>query len=378
MIVLSGCSALEDTGGGQTPSATGTPVETVTSTQTDTGMENGSETETQAQFDASVRYPTGGVAGNESVVEIDVENTGEARGQYNATLTADGEQVATESVTLDSGVSTTVSLTHTFEEPGEHTLSVADRNATITVYETPRAFIDAQEDTVETVSYQEDTSFDGTVQSSGRTVETETESAVTVSKNLTAETMYETGTATTTARGETSTDSVQTWIVDGVEYSKSVGDNGETTYDRELSDEFDEGDAEMGNASLQPYLRTAHTDDEYVFIIEANTSAEATELWRTLTSLQDENIEIVTSSEMDALRFEYRYDRQTGHQTREVADVESSGGETFVELDMTITKSSYSYGEQVTVEVPQDVKDGTSDSGTTGGSGTYAALAAGH
>jgi len=348
MLVLSGCSGLLE--------EQSTPTEA-------------------SGFSETIQLPDGGVVGEESVVEIELNNSGTEERQYDATLTADGESVDEASVTVAGGESRTLSLTHTFEETGEHTLSVADRNTTIPVYKTPRAFINAQEATVETVTYQEDTSFDGTVQYDGRTVETETESAVTVSKNLTAETMYETGTEETTTRGETSTESVQTWVVDGVEYSKSVDEEGETTYDRELSDEFDDDNAEFGNASLQPYLRTAHTDEEYVFVIEANTSAEATELWRTLTSLTDENIDVVTASEMDDLRFEFRYDRQTGYQTGEVADVESSGGETFVELDMTITKSSYSYGEQVTVEVPQDVKDSTGGSGTTGDSGTYAALA---
>ncbi|MBX0287587.1 hypothetical protein EGH22_14735 [Halomicroarcula sp. F28] len=74
--------------------------------------------------------PQGGVAGEQSDARIQSNNTASSEREYEATLTADGTQIASESVTVTPEESTTLALTHTFEETGEHTISVGNRTRT--------------------------------------------------------------------------------------------------------------------------------------------------------------------------------------------------------------------------------------------------------
>ncbi|MBX0287588.1 hypothetical protein EGH22_14740 [Halomicroarcula sp. F28] len=357
MVVLSGCSALENTGGSQTPSATGTPVETATPTQTDMGMANGSETETPAQFDASVRYPNGGVAGNESIVRIDVENTGGQQGQYNATLTADGEQVATESVTLDGGASTTVSLTHTFETTGQHDLSTGTSSRTIQVYDSARNFTDAAMERVETARIEEFNTVDAAVSANETTFNITAEGSATIRKNYAAETQYRNVTTRTTLFGQTSVERTEEWTVDGTVFSRTIGDDGERDYTREPSDEF-EDDNPLENDTVLDYLSTEHTDDEYVFIVETENSAESTELLRSFRESDDESDNSGPSAEsIDELYFELRYDRQTGRSTTELIRFNARSGEDYDSFEFTSRREYVAFNETVSVEVPGEVRD---------------------
>ena len=69
--------------------------------------------------------PDGSVdAGEETVVDVDVENRGGAAGERSLTLAADGEAIATRAVRLDPDASTTVSFPVTMADPGVYELTV--------------------------------------------------------------------------------------------------------------------------------------------------------------------------------------------------------------------------------------------------------------
>ena len=62
-----------------------------------------------------------------------MRNTGGEAGEYNATLTVDGEAVATETGTIGAESQRVVPLSHTFDEPGEYTVGVGDETVPVRV-----------------------------------------------------------------------------------------------------------------------------------------------------------------------------------------------------------------------------------------------------
>ncbi|QLG28089.1 hypothetical protein HUG10_11225 [Halorarum halophilum] len=63
------------------------------------------------------------------------ENVGGATGEYLLTLRVDGEPAAEATGRLDPGERTNVSVSHTFEQPGTYTVSVAGRSYRVEVHE---------------------------------------------------------------------------------------------------------------------------------------------------------------------------------------------------------------------------------------------------
>jgi len=324
LVVLSGCSAL-----------------------------TGQGTPTSGSLSESVVLPEGGVAGEQSVVRIQLNNTASSEKQYGATLTADGTEVASDSVTVAAGETTTLSLTHTFEETGEHTISVANKTRTIQVYEDPRSFVEAQTDAVGTARIEETTRFDGVVNRFGEQVDVTATGSATIVKNYTAERLYEEGELETRTNGDSTTETSEEWVVDGMQYTKTVEDDGTTEYEQELSDEFD--DTDIDDEEFQPYLRTEHTDTEYVYVLEANSSTDATRLWESIGDGGDG----ISEESLTYIYFELRYDRQTGRLNTTVGRVRGEGGTTFAELDMTVTQEYTEYGVDTDISVPSDVRDET-------------------
>ncbi|MCQ1535995.1 hypothetical protein FTO70_09950 [Methanosarcina sp. KYL-1] len=74
-------------------------------------------------------------AGKEAKISIDVENTGNAAGEYNVELVVNGSVVDSQSISLDAGQSTTVTFTHVEEVPGTYKVEIDDQEAEYTVLE---------------------------------------------------------------------------------------------------------------------------------------------------------------------------------------------------------------------------------------------------
>lgn len=322
-VVLSGCSALDGGDGG-----------------------DGGITE-------SASFPAGGVAGDQVSVEVTVDTVGDAAGESALELRVDGETVDSASVSLDPGESQTVTLTHTFESAGEYDLAVAGEETTLTVYETPRAYVSAAMDDVETERYVENATLDGQAVVDGQARPFHQESSTTARKNLTAETMYEREEQTTEFLGETTEQTTETWVVDGTRYVREVDeDSGETTYTSGPAAEFDDGDSDFSAEALTEYLSTERTDDRYVFTFEAESSAEATDLWAAI----DENEEIPATA-VSSVSLEYRADRRTGRLTEARFEVTLADYQAFSTLDITIRQNVTAYDEPVAVAVPDEVRE---------------------
>ena len=96
---------------------------------------------TTAGYRVSGPYRSGSVGttppalatGETLAVETLVRNTGGEAGEYNATLTVDGEPVATETGTIDAESRRVVPLSHTFEESGTYTVGVGDETVDVRV-----------------------------------------------------------------------------------------------------------------------------------------------------------------------------------------------------------------------------------------------------
>ncbi len=139
---LAGCA--ETTTGGTSTTDSGTASDTPTATAT---VEPPTATETPARTsaaDTETPEPTtepagdvritrvaipGGTLSTEDVIEVLVEaqNDGAATTEAEFELKADAEPVDAERTTLDPGETTEVTLSHTFDSSGTHTLQVNDR-----------------------------------------------------------------------------------------------------------------------------------------------------------------------------------------------------------------------------------------------------------
>jgi len=319
-----------------------------------------------------VTFPNGGVAGEESVVEVAVTNEGDAETAYNATLTVDGETVASESVTVGAGEATTVTLTHTFEETGEYDLSVANESTAITVYETPVEFASATQDQVDTVRLEQTATIDGTVVSNGARQSYREDSTATIQRNYTAETEYTDEVRNISLAGRTTQLDSEEWVVDGTSYTREVDNaDGETTYEREPSEAFTDDETELDDEELEPYRRTDHTDEEYVFIVEAESTTDASRL----ADVLNQDGESFPLGDLTSIYVEYRIDRQTGRQTSNTFEVRAEDGQTFSYVELTISTEAVSFGDPVDVSVPDQVRSQATREGTTVTTGTSASLA---
>jgi hypothetical protein len=127
-------SATDSETASDTPTATAT-VETPTETDTpqSTSAADTETTEATTEPSGNVRITRvaipGGSPSTEDVLQVLVEaqNDGEATTEAEFELKADAESVDSESTTLDPGETTEVTLSHSFDSSGEHTLQVNDQ-----------------------------------------------------------------------------------------------------------------------------------------------------------------------------------------------------------------------------------------------------------
>jgi|GEM_PF-5425270 len=132
---------------------------------------------TDVELDERVRH------GEAMNAEVTVENTGALAGTKRVGLSIDGEGIASRSVRVPPDESVRVGFKHTFATPGERTVRVGGRRATVEVFE------------AETTTVSEPTTTDGTTTTAGTT----TTSGVSTTTQPTATTRTTTpGTASTT------------------------------------------------------------------------------------------------------------------------------------------------------------------------------------
>ncbi len=74
-------------------------------------------------------------AGDEATIKANIENTGNAAGNYSAELKVNGTVVDSQNLSLDVGQNTSVSFKHKEEVPGTYNVELGDQTATYTVKE---------------------------------------------------------------------------------------------------------------------------------------------------------------------------------------------------------------------------------------------------
>lgn len=159
----------------------------------DTGETDAADTE----FTQEATLAWAGVTSDPVAVEVDIRNTGSKEGAHEVTLQANGETVASESVTVAEGEAETITLTHTFKQTGEHRMTVGDEQRTLTVYKSPaELFAVANFDQGTRVSEEETVA-------SGAFVQDGTEYDVEIAESTRIRTDYDEETQYTVAEGTT-------------------------------------------------------------------------------------------------------------------------------------------------------------------------------
>ncbi|WP_207590563.1 PQQ-binding-like beta-propeller repeat protein [Halomontanus rarus] len=90
--------------------------------------------------------PTEIETGETVTITAMLENTGEKSGDHTVELRLDGDTIAEESVTVASGETETVTVTHTFDDPGTYTISVDGTELTLEVGDAVTAPNDSSDD----------------------------------------------------------------------------------------------------------------------------------------------------------------------------------------------------------------------------------------
>lgn len=313
------------------------------------------EDDDPVEADERVEFPFNAVVDEEMAVTVEVENLDDTEGPYEVSLRANGDELDTESLTLEEGEQTTLRLSHTFEEPGEYTLAVGEAEQSIRVFETPtELFHETDFDRETRVSEQEHT-FEGEIMETREdTISFQGEGTETVRENFTAETKYRLEESTFFMAGFEVSETTEEWIIDGTSYTKVTEHaTDEVTYDSAPSDEFDD-ETDFSADAIVEHTSSDHTDDEYVFLIDPPTSEAATAVW---DAFEDDPDDELGPAHVTDLFIEFRIDRQTAAPAGAQFDVTFEEVDELVFFEMSIEVDIVSHNETVTVELPADVEE---------------------
>lgn len=312
------------------------------------------------QFTESVEFAVVGVAGEPVEVQIQAENLGNSTAEYKANLEVDGENATTESIMLDAGERTTVTLATTIDDAGEYDLTVAGEEQTITIHESPLDLLRAMEDNVSaTRIVEEETEANGVAEIEGQEYDFTMETNATERTNYTAETQYTIENSTSTIMGQTDEETTEEWVVDGTLYEKTTDQaSGEVEYLRESSDEF-EDETNFSDDDLREFLTMERGDNEYAFILSASSSSDAAQLWAALGAEDDG----IPPERVQGVTMEFRVDPMTGRQIGSEIDVSLTNFDVFTTLEMTTRREVVAVDEPVTVSVPDEVRENAGPEG---------------
>lgn len=308
----------------------------------------------QPEFSSSVTWPIAGVGGQPMAVTVDVENTGEGAGEFEATLALSGEEVDRAAVSVDPGETATVTLSHTPASGGIVEVSVAGETETLTVHDNELTFVHKRMNAVETIRVEKDVAERGEIDHGQGAMTWEEDASETIEKNFAAETQYRQIEADVTegdAAYEVTTDQ---WVVDGVEYERLRNHTDDTTeYAKRPNDAPHQGTVlDVHGTTTESFLSFEHTDDEYVFVFDPGTVDGAKALADRMVGVGGEK---PAEQATDAF-LELRYDRTTGRATTAESELTLDGAETYPHLEQTVSRDYVAYGESVDVEVPEEVE----------------------
>lgn len=341
-LVLAGCSS-SDGNGDPTEAPTDTPTPTPTP---------------DYDFDTSVTFPYGGVMNDPVQIPVTVTNSGQDAGDFEATLTSDGDDLTSETVRVAAGQSTTVTLEYAFNRPGAFDVSVAGSEATIVIFEHSLAFIHAAMDNVDTLRLEREVQETGVIDLGEGPTDWEQTSTVTVEKNFEAATLYSKREDDIVYGSESYERTIEEWATDGVVYEKRTNHTEEEVEYIQYNSgrPLTTTALDIHGTDTEGFLSFQDTDDEYVFVFDPETAEEATALAaRTIHSGRLQPAEAAT-----AARMELRYDRMTGRATTYELTVTLEDAESFPELERSSTDEYVAYGDPVEVTVPDEVRENAS------------------
>jgi PGF-CTERM protein len=109
------------------------------------------------------RDPVELVTGETLALAVDVTNTGGVEGEYDLSLTVDGESTATRAGSVEAGAETTERFEHAFAEPGTYAVRVAGERLTVAVSEPAPPSVQGVSTDADTVAAGESVRVTGTV-----------------------------------------------------------------------------------------------------------------------------------------------------------------------------------------------------------------------
>lgn len=350
VVALAGCSGqgTDEDGSDDTTTqpATDTPTPGDTPTPTSTP---------EPSFTSSVTWPPGGVKGQPMEFTIDVENTGDVVGDFDATLTAVDDELEQETVTVEPGERATITLTHVPGMSGTFDASVAGESTTLTVYDNELAFVHEMMAAVETIRIEKEISESGMIDLGEGPTNWAKDASTIVEKNFEADTFYKTEEADLTVADTELAETTEVWVVDGVRYEKKVKHTeGTTEFNKSISEKPHSGTVlDIHGVPTEEFLSFEHTSDEYVFVFDPQTSDEATALMNRVIGSGG----FMPAEQATDASLEMRYDKRSGRATGYETEFTLEGADTFPELERTVTDDIVAYDEPVAVEVPDDVKN---------------------
>jgi hypothetical protein len=350
-VVLAGCSSSDET---DTPGAQGPGTDPPTETPTPTASPTPTPT---PEFETTVFFPVGGVVGEPVPIEVTVTNAGEGAGEYEARLTHDGSELASETASVDPGESVTITLEHTFSSEATYDVAAAGEEATLSIFEHGLRFVHEAMTNADTLVVERTVTERGMIDIGEGPTNWAKDSTATVEKNYEAETLYEKSEDDLVYGSTDLKETVEKWVVDGVLYEKKTKHTeGSVEYDRRITDRPRAWSAlSVHGTDTEAFLGREHTDEEYVFVFDPSTSEEVTALTsRTIGEGGFFPAETATDA-----RLELRYDRGTGRATTVDSELTLEGADVFPELDRSYTDTYGAYGDPVEVTVPDDVEENT-------------------
>ena len=212
-----------------------------------------------ADISVEVTETSEAVVGGPFEVPVTLENDGDD-GNETVTLAVDGSAVDNQTVTVEPDNQTETTLEHTFDEPGDHEVTVANQSWTVTVGEDPTPDVLAEHEA--TAAYETTESIEADLVSNGDPFTIDAEG--TGVYDLEAETAYTEFDVEMAVFGMEIETLEEEWYEDGLVYERET--EGEIVeYDVEPGS-FD--DVALWESDLLPSLTPSVEEDVYRYTLE--------------------------------------------------------------------------------------------------------------
>lgn len=298
------------------------------------------------EFETTVEPTTDQVAIGESYnVTLAVENTGGSDGAHTVTATIAGN-TQTEPITLKPGETGTVTFSHTFTEPGTYSVSTGDnQTTTVTVIDPLRQALENE------TSYATSGELSVTDETMADEERTTWEARYTAGGDAMNATIIHAGDGVGNSAYTT-----RVWTKDGTKFIETQ----DPTFNRTEYSAYDHlYDENARFVSPRPILEQfggepdAVTDTDYVYTATPNTTDEREAVMSAVGG--EFAYQFPTATNLENLSVEVRIDKDTTNLSTITLDTYSTTS--WQSQRMHLSVDYHSYGEPVTVTVPDAVRE---------------------